>query len=69
MSKEYEWLRWFVSLEGMHSFDSSNFLNTDSYLVCEWCGERWVNWKYGGVPTFCNCGENDLPKPEREVLL
>lgn len=61
MNKRQQWLL-FVVMENcdMHSFD---------YGACVWCGMKFGDWitAYGSV--LCNCGENDLPKPEREVML
>lgn len=66
MSNEFDWSLHLMAQSHMHLFEETNWRTNTQ---CEWCGETWWDWATESRKSICNCGENDLPKPEREVVL
>lgn len=66
MSKAVEWRAHLVGQTHMHLF-TDTFWRTDSQ--CVWCNKTWWDWAGDIRRSICNCGENDPPKPEREIVL
>lgn len=64
MNKRDDWLDRLFGHRGMHKFTNTR---------CEWCGMFSADWVYRYVSKYgallCDYGEDDPPKPEREVLL
>lgn len=63
-----EWRLWLNNHRDMHSFTGRT-----TFRRCRWCGVVFADWLYwylsGYDGKLCNCGENDLPKPERDIVL